>query len=206
MNASNKIEIRKTVRLARQKISLSDRKEAAERAHDLLVHSEIFIKSKHIACYIPMKNEFDTHPIIQAIWSANKDCYLPVLSKDQKKFLYFVQYQKNDVLHLNVLSVMEPDINQEHIEKENLELILMPLVAFDRQGGRIGTGGGYYDRTFSFLKNKLSLKPFLMGVAFACQEVKIIPIDEWDIALDGVVTEKEIFYTRLKSKLKTSDI
>ena len=73
----------------------------------------------------------------------------------------------------------------------NLDIILTPLVAFDSAGNRIGMGGGYYDRTFAFLKRRTTWrKPKLIGIAFGLQEVDAVPVDTWDVPLDGILTEK----------------
>jgi 5-formyltetrahydrofolate cyclo-ligase len=71
------------------------------------------------------------------------------------------------------------------------------LVAFDSQGHRLGMGGGYYDRTFSFLKDKIHHKPKLLGLAYDFQQVEQLPYEEWDIRLDYAVTESLLFnFTR----------
>jgi 5-formyltetrahydrofolate cyclo-ligase len=78
----------------------------------------------------------------------------------------------------------------EVIAARKLDLVLTPLVAFDENRQRIGMGGGYYDRTFSFLRMRRQLlKPKLVGLAFACQQAAEIPANPWDIRLFGFVTE-----------------
>jgi 5-formyltetrahydrofolate cyclo-ligase len=81
-------------------------------------------------------------------------------------------------------------ISGEEIAARKLDLVLTPLVAFDKNCQRIGMGGGYYDRTFSFLRARQQLlKPKLVGLAFACQQVPEIPANPWDIRLYSVITE-----------------
>lgn len=131
----------------------------------------------------------DTSPIIQAIWRAKKKCYLPVLTEGRS--LYFVRYDENDTLQPNQFSILEPENTSRKIAPEQLELVILPLVAFDLQGHRLGTGGGYYDRTFAFMHANHK-KPKLLGLAYSKQQADCIPFDPWDITLAGVVTEQGV--------------
>lgn len=104
----------------------------------------------------------------------------------------FFLYKRNDILHPNRYGINEPK-DTPSIDTETLDIILTPLVAFDRQGHRLGMGGGYYDRTFSFLLNQADIpRPKLIGLAYACQEVPSLSPDPWDVPLHGVVTERKI--------------
>ena len=85
---------------------------------------------------------------------------------------------------------MREPINGQSVQPDALDLVLTPLVAFDAQKNRIGMGGGYYDRTFSFLEQKPdAIKPVLAGLAFERQRVEKIPSNPWDIPLLHVFTE-----------------
>ena len=147
----------------------------------------MFQASHHIACYFATGEEFDSYPLIEKIWQAKKNCYLPILAE---KSLHFVLYQENDPLHCNQYKILEPNCI-EIFATNQLDLVLVPLVGYDLQGGRLGMGGGYYDRTFSFLLTEPK-KIIYLGLAYSCQEVSDLPHHFWDVMLDGVVTEKEI--------------
>ena len=140
---------------------------------------------------MPFRGELDARPIMQAIWQARKTCYLPILTDEDK--LYFSLYHEKDDLILNRYLIFEPKHHDEKIAVENLDIVVTPLLAFDLQGHRLGTGGGYYDRTFAFLKNKKSRKPIMLGLAYALQQADMLPCDTWDISLDGVITEEGCF-------------
>lgn len=137
---------------------------------------------------MPAISEFDTQPIIDLICKANRHCYLPVINEE--KSLYFVRYDGGDELQANQFSILEPVSRNELITPNQLDVVLMPLVAFDNYGHRLGMGGGYYDRTFNFLQNQLKRRVKMIGVAFAQQQAEKIESDPWDIKLDGVLTEK----------------
>lgn len=106
MSGRLKRELRKTYSKKRQEISLSIRQQAGLFAADCLVQENIFKESRHIACYLPFNGEFDSQPLIQKIWQADKYCYLPVLT--EKKELFFVRYDKDDKLVNNKYSILEP--------------------------------------------------------------------------------------------------
>jgi len=161
---------------------------AAQTAATLLTAQDIFKQCEHIACYIPNKNEFDTSYVIENIWNAKKQCYLPVLNDE--KTLQFIRYEKGDKLQLNRYSISEPIDHSIKIEPSLLDMVIMPLLAFDMQGVRLGAGGGYYDKTFAFLQAHPDKKPFMLGIAYANQEAKNLPRDSWDAMLDGILTEK----------------
>ena len=148
----------------------------------------IFASSKTIACYLPFQSEFNSEPLIEVIWQKNKICYLPILT--EKKSLYFVRYDQGDPLILNRYAIREPQNTAKIIPAEKLDLVMMPLLAFDLAGHRLGIGGGYYDKTFSFLHDHPTKKPLLIGLAYAAQQAEQLPADPWDIHLNGVVTEE----------------
>jgi 5-formyltetrahydrofolate cyclo-ligase len=155
-----------------------------------LIHHPIFESSRHIACYYAHGSEFDTQPIMNAIWQAEKICYLPVMT--DAKALRFSQYNQGDELQSNQHMILEPVSKQHMIRPEKLDLVLVPLLAFDFSGGRVGTGGGYYDRTFAFLFTRPDKAPTMLGVGYAMQVCDEIQAEPWDVKLNGVLTEQEL--------------
>lgn len=103
-----------------------------------------------------------------------------------------MNYNEGDLLHPNKYAILEPQHNLKKIPPENLDLVMVPLIAFDLKGNRLGTGGGYYDRTFAFLREQENKKPRMIGLAYAVQQAEQIPSDPWDVLLDGIVTEQEV--------------
>jgi 5-formyltetrahydrofolate cyclo-ligase len=184
----NKDALRKIYQAKRHAIAADARQQAAMAAATLLIAQPYFSQSEHIACYLAYRDEFVTEPLIQAIWQARKICYLPVITPDST--LQFVRYDQDDPLLPNRYSILEPQNQQRKIKLTALDIIITPLVAFDRQGHRLGTGGGYYDKTLAGLRAK-SKKPLLLGLGHAVQEAKEIPVEPWDVMLDGVITELE---------------
>lgn len=185
----NKADIRAEYLRIRNSISESSRQQAAILAAEYLVTHPVFKKSTHIACYCAHKNEFETIPIIQTIWRAGKKCYLPVLCEG--KALSFVGYEDGDTLDVNQYGILEPFNFAKKIAHEKLDMVLMPLVAYDAMGARLGMGGGFYDRTFAFIYAQ-HVSPHLAGLAYTSQFSEDLPTDPWDIKLNSVITEQGI--------------
>jgi 5-formyltetrahydrofolate cyclo-ligase len=191
--AFSKDNLRKKIRSERLAIAVAEREAAAAAAAALFVAHPLFQDHQHFAGYIAHGGEFDVMPLMQHIWQAGKICYLPVLSVETPGLLQFVKYQEDTVLQTNRYHILEPDFSLAHeIPVANLDVVLLPLTAFNREGFRLGSGGGYYDKTFAFLRENNAPQPLLIGVGFALQEVTELPHDEWDVKLAGVLTEKEL--------------
>lgn len=181
-----KTALRQSLLQARQQLTSAERQAAAHAAATHLRTMPLFHSSQHIACYYPLPHEFDTRPMIEAIWQARKICYLPILSA--QKTLAFARYQAHDLLVKNSHHIFEP-AQPLKIPLEQLDLVLVPLVGFDLSGHRLGMGGGYYDKTFATTAHCP-----LFGVGFELQGCESIPVDGWDISLQGIVTERRVIY------------
>lgn len=184
-----KVDIRQYIFNIRKTIAHDKRFVASTVAADQLTKTSLFRNSQHIACYLAQENEFDCASIISKIWEAEKNCYLPILS--DLKTLAFAPYKNTTPLTFNRYHIPEPDTSSR-FPAEKLDLVLMPLVGFDLEGHRLGMGGGYYDRTFQFLRNQKHI-PFLLGIAYELQKIESIPVESWDISMDGVLTEERLY-------------
>jgi len=152
------------------------------------VASACFQEATHIASYLAYDSELDTRGIIQAIWEAGKHCYLPVVNKESKD-MAFLRYEENTVLLSNDYGILEPS-QSTLIQKTALDIVLVPLLAFDQAGYRLGMGAGFYDRAFADLADATHhTKPLLIGLAYSQQETDDVFHDSWDIPIHAVVTE-----------------
>lgn len=150
---------------------------------------------KNIACYLSVKGELPTKPLINALWRHGKKVYLPLLHNSGEPTLHFLPFTPSTRLVANRFGIPEP-VYDAHLEMpaEQLDLVLMPLVGFDQYGSRMGMGGGFYDRSFAFTRHRKHRRkrPLLVGVAMQCQEVSQLERQPWDIPLDAVVTEQGV--------------
>lgn len=180
--------LRQQVKKLRQTISLEQKKLFAVKAAEQIFTLPIFQSAQHVACYLSTAQEISCEPIIQALFQLQKKCYLPIVDDKQKGQMRFIEFNQEAVLEPNRYQILQPVYNQKLIiPPEKLDLIIMPLVGFDRQGHRLGSGAGYYDRALANATH-----PCRLGLAFSLQELSNISAESWDVNLHIVVTEKEV--------------
>ena len=152
-----------------------------------------FLNSNRVACYLANDGEIDPDYIIQTAWKLRKRVYLPVLSPFQSK-LYFAPYKAGMEMHLNRFDIWEPACSPNNwVTAWRLDLMLLPLVAFDEDGNRLGMGGGFYDRSLAYRQSRThSLRPRLIGLAHELQREQQLTANSWDIPLDMIATEERI--------------
>lgn len=140
----------------------------------------------HIAAYWPVRGETDIRPALRELSSSGREVYLPGVDEEQHGLMRFAPWDPQASLpRLNRYGIPEPELTHV-VDAAALDLILAPLVAFCPQGGRLGAGAGYYDRACARLDRQHT---WLIGIAFSFQEVENLPLEPWDIPLDGVFTE-----------------
>lgn len=199
-------QIRQRMREQRRTMSKPEQQQRALQLSAMLIHSRFFTHSQHIAMYLANDGEINPHWLIEAAWQQDKRCYLPVLGLRPGNRLWFIPYDPDSTLVHNRFGIPEPvhARRQRLLKAHSLDLILMPLVAFDQQGNRLGMGGGFYDRTLSFLRQRHSWrKPRLIGLAYEFQRVDRLPSQEWDVPLDAIVTEDRIYLPDVPKPART---
>jgi len=185
--------IRKNITIQRLNLDSIKRMNHANQVMHHVLKSPHFEEAQHIAFYMAVNGEVETKSIIQHAFNTNKSCYLPVLHPIKHNTLVFYEYTQNSTLIPNRFGILEPDKHANTIRPESLDLVIAPLVAFDSIGHRIGTGAGYYDRTFSFVKQTHPSKPILMGLAYEFQKLNKIKPEPWDVPLHTIITESTVY-------------
>lgn len=188
--------IRQLKRAQRQTLAANLQHEHSQLLRQHIIKQKNYLNSERIACYIANDGEIDPYPIIEHAWFTNKKVYLPILSP-LKNSLYFAPYEAGSRLKLNRFNIPEPVCQpSEWLRANQLDLLLLPLVAFDTYGNRIGMGGGFYDRTLAYLQHRRYWrKPVLAGLAHEIQKVGQLKTKSWDIPLDYIITEKQVYKT-----------
>jgi 5-formyltetrahydrofolate cyclo-ligase len=187
----NNQEIRQQFRSKRSQLSSLEQNICSAQLALQVIQSKIFQSSKNIAFYLATNGEADPTLILQTAWQQHKNCYLPIVTQEKK--LLFAPYFFNDELIPNRYNILEPKNQNNLITPDQLDLVLVPLVAFDKHGHRLGMGAGYYDRTFAFLNTTPPPpKPFLLGLAYEWQKVEKLSRESWDVKLNGVATERGV--------------
>jgi len=197
------LNLRHTLRQRRRNITPAQREYFDFLINQHIQKSGILLRSSSIASYLANDGEPSVNYSIQNCAKKALLHYLPVISK---KRLKFAQYSFGGPLTSNAFNIPEP-LTKHFLPARLLSSILIPLVGFDKQGNRLGMGGGYYDRTLNFMsQTACRKKPLLIGIAYSLQEVDSIQSRHWDIPLDAVITELGItcFSTRAKQFLRIS--
>jgi 5-formyltetrahydrofolate cyclo-ligase len=138
-------------------------------------------KGEVVAAYWPIRDELDIKDLIVRLMDSGQPLALPVVLGDEEP-LELRLWQEGAALYEAGFGTLAPEDGAPRVEPD---IILMPLLGFDRHGTRLGYGGGYYDRTLA----RLQRRPRLVGFAFARQEIDHIPRDSHDVPLDAIVTE-----------------
>ena len=192
---TTKNQLRQEMRQRRRALSPSARLHAAYALAEHVAASHLFQTSQRIAFYLPNDGEIDLQPLIEYAWQVNKQCFLPVIGPRNSRRLWFLPYAADIPLQVNRFGIPEPvhHRGERQFKPHALDLVLLPLVAFDKNGHRLGMGGGFYDRTLAFLAHRrLWRKPHLLGTAYQFQQLKALPTQPWDIPLDGIATEQGV--------------
>jgi 5-formyltetrahydrofolate cyclo-ligase len=149
-------------------------------------------RARRIAAYYAIGGEVDCQFAINFAWERGRDVFLPVLHRQE---LMFAPYSPNSEFLRNKYGIPEPIYPKAHfIHPREMDVVLAPLVAFDANGNRVGIGGGYYDRSFRFMRDRKQwTRPHLIGLAHEFQKVPQIKACSWDVPLQKVVTENNIY-------------
>ncbi len=190
--AQQRQSLRQKMRALRQQLTPEQQLHAARQLSQVLLSQPWFQRAQNIAVYIANDGEIDPIVVSTKAQYRGRLCLLPSLHPLKEGHLCFADY--NGPRKKNKFGISEPDTKKNDLIKPNqLDIVLLPLVAFDSQGGRLGMGGGYYDRTFEFLKRGVGKKPKLIGLAHDFQRVDKLPLESWDVPLDAIVTDKGIY-------------
>lgn len=192
---TSRADIRKQIRRQRQQLSEAQRHAATLAITNNLARTPLFRQSSRIAGFIANDGEPSLEPLMQLAWARRKTWHLPIIGLPNLNHLWFGRYDEGDELILNRYGIPEPTIALHHTTPScGLDLVLMPLVAFDTDGNRLGMGKGYYDRTLKFLRHRRHWrKPRLVGIAYEFQKMEQLPQQPWDIPLDAIVTEQAVY-------------
>lgn len=142
-----------------------------------------------VALYWPRGKEFDTGPLIESLIRAGFTCALPVMQKDSRE-LKFAEWNESVALVKGPFDVMQPEVNDK-TKWVDPDIIVVPLLAFDRHGNRLGYGGGYYDVTLAAIRGRKEVKA--VGIGYSLQAVLFnLPAEPHDQKMDWIITPGKV--------------
>jgi len=177
----------------KQRNSLSSQQQAqhAEALSRHIAHYLRLKRVKNVAIYLPADGELSPLGLFKSLRHKSICFYLPILSKLSFQGLKFGLYHDETIFKHNKFNIKEPVLPARRLKNASeLDVIFLPLVAYDLQGNRLGMGGGFYDRALQIRKRRLNWKkPLLIGLAHSVQQAELIEGERWDVPLDGIATE-----------------
>ncbi|MCT4564445.1 MAG: 5-formyltetrahydrofolate cyclo-ligase [Maledivibacter sp.] len=169
------------------------KKEEAIKCSESIIHRlmglKAFKESKNIMIYLSFNNEVDTYKLMEDCFNNGKRVIVPYCIKEERKIVPSEIKDPDIELKTSSLGFKEPDLaNLREVETEDIDLVIVPGVIFDKSGNRIGFGGGYYDRFLKRLKNTT----ITIAICYDYQLIDKVPVDELDIPVGCIITDKRI--------------
>ena len=191
-NNHSRAALRRELRARRDALSAAERVAAAQGLVAQVEQVPEFLTDRCIAGYWATAGELPLAALMGGVLARGQSWHLPVVADGG--LLRFAPWRVGAALVPNRYGIPEPVCaDGQTLSPQDIDVVLVPLLGFDRRGHRLGFGGGYYDRSFSFLQGRADVrKPVLVGVGYAMQEVERIDAQPWDVALDYVATEREL--------------
>ncbi|MGA1071657.1 MAG: 5-formyltetrahydrofolate cyclo-ligase [Pseudohongiellaceae bacterium] len=198
----NSAPLRAHFRAERRSISLAQQHESAQQLAAHFRRSAAFHHAESIAFYLAADGELSVEFLLEAALAAGKRCFLPVAKIDDCS-MRFLRYEGDaSSLTANPWGILEPDPSCDTIAATDLDLVLVPLVACDKHGNRLGRGKGFYDRAFEFMRasSAPANPPLLVGIAHECQICATpLPHGSWDVPLAAVATPTRMLVSSTES-------
>jgi 5-formyltetrahydrofolate cyclo-ligase len=193
--ARERAALRREMRAKRRALEDREHNRRSQALCRRLLSEPLFMRARRFAAYLSNDGEPDLALLLQRSALMGKRAYLPALHGES---LWFLPAASDRPMVENRFGIAEPCGHPgDRLRPYALDLVLVPLVAFDATGSRLGMGGGYYDRCFAYLNHRSRWRrPRLIGVAFEFQRAEAIPSRPWDVRLDGISTERGLAQTK----------
>lgn len=180
--------LRKEILDKRNSMNLNIKKELDNIIFNKFYESSYYKSANKIFIYVSYGSEIDTKKIINKSLDEGKRIFIP-RTEYKAKLMDAVEIRSLYDLKEEKHGILEPSIDKEAIDPNELDLIVVPGVAFDKSGGRMGYGGGYYDRYFKKISYENSVKIKKVALAYCLQILEKVPMDKFDVPIDYILSE-----------------
>lgn len=176
---TTKRELRALMSARKKEYDMDVKKEKSAEIFRQLQATDQFRNAQNILCYWSLSDEVHTHLFVPEIARAGKRVFLPVVAGDDLLIREFTASES--LVEGGSFAIPEPDVNAAEVSIREIDLVIVPGVAFDRRGARMGRGKGFYDRLLT------GAEVAKIGVCFDFQLVEEVPTDDHDVMMDGVI-------------------
>lgn len=174
--------LRNELRRKLKALRSEEKREQNERIIQQFVRHPRFLEAKFLMTYLALPTEVETRPILREAWNRGIRTCVPRLAPSENR-IQAVEIKSEGELKPGRFGILEPFLmSHQPVALELLDLIVVPGLAFDRKGGRLGRGGGHFDRFLAQVG-----QAYKLGLAFNCQIVERVPQGNTDVALDEVL-------------------
>ncbi len=184
--------VRARMSVRRDELNARQRVEAAAGVLRSLEALPEFMTDRNGAGYWAIRGEHPLNLAVTSLRRRDQHYFLPLLGDG--RLLLFAEYAHGTAIGYNRFGIPEPEVSGDGLRTaRDMDVVLLPLLAFDRHGHRLGTGGGWYDTSLAFLRGAARpASPLLVGIGYTFQEVESVPAEPWDVGLDYIATDSEL--------------
>ena len=191
---SDRSLLRAELRARRRALTADERASASRQFARILRRSKLLRPGRSIAIYAAHDCEADPSAIVHLARRNRCELYLPAIVDYRRSRMEFRRFAPATRLRPNRYGIAEPERGAPRIAVRHLDLVLLPLVAIDPRGTRLGTGAGFYDRCLQHLRaGRRWRRPKLIGLGYEFQRVASLAARAWDVPLDALLTEKDFY-------------
>lgn len=191
-SAAQKAALRKAVHLQCNGMDEKEIRTRSEAAQNLILADPAWTAARSVGLYYAVRQELRTQKLMSEAWAAGKQVFFPYTPPGEEGIIHLLLCPGTEVLVKGTFGIMEPDPASCPPPPDDScvpELIVVPAVAYDRRGYRLGSGGGYYDRLFARPSMRGATR---LGLGYAFQVYDELPVEPWDIPMHGICTEERL--------------
>ena len=191
--AEHKKQLRRQLGMQRRQLTRQQQQQYTHQFSQQIRRCRPIIAARRIGIYLPILGEAPAQ-LIQHLSTPSTQIYIPHIVNYQRHIMCFTPITNKQ--RPNRWAIKESTTLAGALWPKQLDVVVMPLLAFDSHGNRLGMGGGFYDRAFAYkqYQSNITNRPKLIGLAYDFQQVTALPVDDWDIRLDMVVTNRQVIY------------
>jgi len=190
-----KRQLRQKINAQRKQLAFQQHQQYAQQFKRQIQQCRPILRAQRIGIYHPINGEAPANLIAETV-RKTAQVFVPKVLNYPQRIMRFTPMKHR--MKKNRWGILEAVNTHRQVSVKQLDVLIMPLVAFDMQGNRLGMGGGFYDRALAYKQHQRqhSNKPLLIGLAYDFQHIEALPTEDWDIGLDMVVTNRQVIYNQ----------